>query len=113
MLQSVRAEKVDEKNGVICLVSMFSSWVMVRKLSQKVHFLQFCADFNKKSKSVKAIYIFESESYPSTLSENGVWFIGVQGTVHEILAIEIWKKMLTQQKFNKIFRLQTLISPKQ
>ena len=25
MLQTVRAEKVDEKNGVICLVSMFPS----------------------------------------------------------------------------------------
>ena len=86
---------------------------MVRKLSQKVHFLQFCAYFSKKSKSVKAIYIFGSESSPSTLSENGVWFIVVQGTVHEILAIKTLKKMLTQQKFNKIFRLQTLISPKQ
>ena len=31
MLQTVRAEKVDEKIGVICLVSMFSSWVMVCK----------------------------------------------------------------------------------
>ena len=35
MLQTVRAEKVDEKNGVICLVSMFPSWVMVLKLSKK------------------------------------------------------------------------------
>ena len=25
MLQTIRAEKVDEKNGVICLVSMFPS----------------------------------------------------------------------------------------
>ena len=27
MLQTVRLEKVDEKNGVICLVFMFPSWV--------------------------------------------------------------------------------------
>ena len=27
MLQTVRLEKVDEKNGVICLVFMFLSWV--------------------------------------------------------------------------------------
>ena len=27
MLQTVRAEKRDEKNGVICLVSMFPFWV--------------------------------------------------------------------------------------
>ena len=35
MLQTVRAEKVDEKNGVICLASIFSSRVMVIKLSKK------------------------------------------------------------------------------
>ena len=35
MLQKVRAEKLDEKNRVICLVSMFPSCVMVRKLSKK------------------------------------------------------------------------------
>ena len=70
MLQTVRAEKVDEKNGVICLVSMFPSWVMVLKLSKKVHFLQFCADLSKKSKSVKAIYIYASESSHYTVSEN-------------------------------------------
>ena len=34
MLQTVRVEKVDEKNEVICLVSMFPSWVMVCKLLQ-------------------------------------------------------------------------------
>ena len=28
-----------------------------------------------------------------------VWFIGVQATVHEILAIKILKKILAQQKF--------------
>ena len=32
MLQTGRTEKVDEKNGVICLVSMFSSRVMVLRL---------------------------------------------------------------------------------
>ena len=42
-----------------------------------------------------------------------VWFIGVQGTVHAILAIKISKKILPQQKFYKILRLQSLISPKQ
>ena len=56
MLQTVRAEKVDAKNGVICLVSMFSSWVMVLKLSGNF-FLQCCAELSKKPKSVKAIYI--------------------------------------------------------
>ena len=43
---------------------------MVLKLSKKVHFLQFCADFIKKSESVKAIYIYAFESSHYTLSEN-------------------------------------------
>ena len=70
MLQTVQAGKVDEKNEVICLVSMFLSWVMVRQLSKKVQLLQFCADLSKKSKYVKAIYIYASESSHYTLSEN-------------------------------------------
>ena len=76
MLQTVRAEKVDDKNGVVCLVSMFPSWVMVCKLSKKVHFLQFSADLLKKSKSIKAIYIYASESSLSTLSGNGMVYSG-------------------------------------
>ena len=112
ILQTVRSEKVDEKNGVICLVSMFPSWVMVLKLSKKVHFLQFCADLSKKSKSVKAIYIYASESSHYTLSENAMVYRGLR---HHSWDFNDWniKKMLTQQKFNKILWLQTLISPKQ
>ena len=37
----VRAEKVDESNGVICLVSVFPSWVMVVELSKKVFFSSY------------------------------------------------------------------------
>ena len=70
MLQTVRAEVGDEKNGVICLVFMFPSWVMVLKLCKKVHFLQLCADHSKETKFVKAIYIYASESFHYTLSEN-------------------------------------------
>ena len=50
---------------------------MVRKLSKKGHFLQFCADLSKKSKSVKAIYIYASESSRLTLSENGIVYCAV------------------------------------
>ena len=70
MLQTLRAEKVDEKTGAICLVSMFPTWVMVYKLSKKVHLLQFCVKLSKKSKSVEAIYIYASESSHYILSEN-------------------------------------------
>ena len=52
-----RMKKVDEKNGVTCLVSMFPSQVMALRLSKKVHFLQFWADLSKKSKSIKATYL--------------------------------------------------------
>ena len=62
ILQTAGTEKVDEKNGVMCLVPMFPCWVMVFKLSKKVHFLQFCTDLRKKSKSIKAIYIYASEN---------------------------------------------------
>ena len=49
---------------------MFPSWVMVLKLSKKVHFLQFCADLSKKSKSIKEIYIYASERSRYALSIN-------------------------------------------
>ena len=48
------------KNGVICLVPMFPPFI-----------LQFCADLSKKSKSVKAIYIYASKRSRYALSENG------------------------------------------
>ena len=72
MFQTVTAEKVDEKNRVICPAPMFPTWVMVLKLSKKVHFLQFCADLRKKPESVKAIYIYASESSHYTLSQNDI-----------------------------------------
>ena len=70
MLKTVKVEEVDEKNGVICLVSMFPSSVMVLKLSKQVHFLQICTDLSQRTKSVKAIYIYGSESSYYSLSEN-------------------------------------------
>ena len=55
---------------------MFPSWFMVFKLSEKEHFLQFCADISSKSKSVKAIYIYTFYIYTYipyyALSENGI-----------------------------------------
>ena len=47
------------------------SWIMVLKLSKKVHFLQFCADFSNESKSAIAIYMYASERSRYALSENG------------------------------------------
>ena len=72
MSQTIRTEKLDGKNEVICLVSIFPSRVMVRKLSKKVHFFQYSDDLSKKSKYIKAIYIYAPESAPWILSENGI-----------------------------------------
>ena len=41
MLHAARAEQVDKKNGVVCLVSMFLSWVMVLKFYKKWIFCNF------------------------------------------------------------------------
>ena len=91
ILQTVRSEKVDEKNGVICLVSMFSSWVMVLKLSKKYIFSQFCADLCKKSKSVKAIYIYASERFRYVLSENGIVYCAMTYCFGDI---NVWSRRI-------------------
>ena len=57
MLQTGRAEKVDEKNGVICVVFMFPSRVMILKLSKKVHFFNFVLT------SVKNLSILKQFTY--------------------------------------------------
>ena len=68
--------KYKRKNGVICLVSILSYWIMVLKLSTKVHFLEFGADLSQKPKSIKAIYIYTSESSYYSLSENDMVYGG-------------------------------------
>ena len=76
MLQTVRDEKVDEQNGVICLVSMFPSWVWFSIVEKSV-FLQFCTDPSKKSNSVTVIYIYASESSYYSFSENDMDYRGL------------------------------------
>ena len=60
--ETVRAQKADEKNGVICLVFMSTFWVMLLKLSKIVSFLHFFVDFSNKSKTVIAVYVYAFES---------------------------------------------------
>ena len=55
-ITSSESSKSRLNKGVICLVSFFSSWVMVPKLPKLMHFLQICADLSKKSKSIQAIF---------------------------------------------------------
>ena len=73
---TVRVEKADEKNEVICLVFMFPSSVMALRLPRKMPFLQFSADFSKTPESVKAIYILHLKVF-TTLFQKMIWFIGI------------------------------------
>ena len=72
------------KNRVICLVSFFPSWVMVLKLTKIVHFLQICADLSKKSKSIKAIYLYPPERPHHALSENSMFYRGLNNSSRDI-----------------------------
>ena len=106
-----QSRKSSRKNEIICIVFKFPFWVMALNSSRKVNVLPFCADFSRKPKSVKAIYIFHLKVL-TTLFQKMIWFIGVWATFYEILAIKISKNMLTQQKFNKIIWFLILTSPK-
>ena len=54
-----------------------------------MHFLQFCADLSKNSKSIKAIYIYVSGRSHYALLENGIVIIMLWLTVLEILVFKI------------------------
>ena len=54
---------------------MSLSSVMVLKLSETVYVLQLFAGVSKKSKSVKAIYVYASESSHFVLLESGIWLL--------------------------------------
>ena len=92
----------------ICPVSKFLFWVMILKLSKKVLFLHFCADLSKRPNSVKVAYIYASENFRYTLSENDLVYRRPMNCSWDVSNENI-KKMLTLQKFNKILQLKTLI----
>ena len=66
-LQTVRAEKVDEKKFDHLSSFHLPSWLLILKLSSA-----YFADLTKKSKSTKAMHTYASEKYCYALSENGV-----------------------------------------
>ena len=70
---------------------MFPCWVMVLKLSKKVPFLKFCAAFSKKSKSIKAIYIYASERSCYALSENGIAYYAMTYCFGDI---SVWSRRI-------------------
>ena len=85
-----KLEKVDEKNGVICLVTIFPSWVMVLKLSKKLHFCNFVLT-SAINLSLKAIYIYASERSWYALSENGIVYCAM---TYYFGDISVWSRRI-------------------
>ena len=54
------AQRVHEKNGVICLVVMFTPRIRVIRMSQIAHFLNFLLITAKKIVTVFAKYLMHS-----------------------------------------------------
>ena len=79
-----RAQNVDEKNGFINLVFLFVFLVMVFKWPKVVHFLQHCADLSKISKSIKAIYLYPSETPHHALSVHSMFYRGLSNNSRDI-----------------------------
>ena len=99
------------KTGVICLVFFFPSSVMVCKLPKIVHFRKFVMTSPRNpSLSKQSIYIDLKD--PIIFFQKVVCFIRVWATIYKISRKKISEKVLTQQKFNEIHQLQTLISSK-
>ena len=98
--------------------SFYVSFLRSLNCPRKYIFLQFALTSARNLKLLKQ-FTYVHLKLLITLFQKAVlnffrkWYIGVRATAHEILRIRISKKMLTQQKFDKIFLLQTLISLKQ
>ena len=67
-----RTQRLEEKNGFICLVIMFALGIMVIKMSKMAHFLYFLLITAKKSVSVWAKYLNKSERSHLALSKNAM-----------------------------------------
>ena len=75
--QTVRAQKVDETNGVIWLISFFLSWVMALKLPKIVHFSIFVLTSARNLNILKQFISIHLKDL-IMFFEKIVFFIGVQ-----------------------------------
>ena len=80
-----RNRRLDENNGVICLVIMFSSRVMVIKCEKWLIFA-FSADDRKKLVTVCKIFKCIHDSAP----ERSYWFLSENGMVNKIWSNHSW-----------------------
>ena len=87
-----------KKKWVIFLFSMCLFWVMVLKISRRVHFSNFVLILSRHLSLLK-LFTYMHMNVLITLFQKIILFIAVWATVHEILAIRVSKKMLNQQKF--------------
>ena len=78
-----RAQRVDEKNGVICLVIMFAPRVMVIKVSQMSHFLYFLLmPVKNQSQFGENIYVHLKNLI--WLFQKILWIVGFWATISKI-----------------------------
>ena len=100
MLQTVRLAKKDEKNGVICLVSMFFFWVMVLKLSKKgIFFFTFVLTSARNLGLLKHFTYMYLEGL-ATHFQKMVLFIMLWLTVLKILVFEIEVRKISAHFFD-------------
>ena len=57
---------------------------MVLRFPEIVQLLQICADLSKKSKSIKAIYLYPSERPHHALSKNSMFYRGLSNSSQDI-----------------------------
>ena len=88
ILQTVRSQKVHEKNGVICLVSILPSWVMVLKLSKKCIFCNFMLTSARNLSLLKQFTYIHLKRLVTHLQEM-ILFIRLWLPVSEILVFEV------------------------
>ena len=76
MLQTVRAEKVDEKHGVICLVPCFLSKLWSLHCPKKYIFCNFVLT-SARNLSLLKRFPYMHVKVLITLFQKMIWFIGV------------------------------------
>ena len=99
MLQTVRSGKLDERNGVICLVSIFPSWVMGLKLSKKVSFCNFVLTSARNLSLLKQFTYMHLKGLV-THFQKMVLFIMLWLTVLKILVFEIEVRKISAHFFD-------------
>ena len=99
MLQTVRSGKLDERNGVICLVSIFPSWVMGLKLSKKVGFCNFVLTSARNLSLLKQFTYMHLKGLV-THFQKMVLFIMLWLTVLKILVFEIEVRKISAHFFD-------------